>query len=84
MLWTAAGVRRLRKEEPRPESKLAGKRRGWGGRFLFAGRGFGTHNLGGLSVIIALGLKKRKTVLPSVPPDVTMELFFIGTGGKKC
>ena len=46
------------------------KEEGERSQFLLAGRGSGTHNLCSLSVIIALGLKKRKVLVvsPSVPP----------------
>lgn len=63
--------RKMRKEDRRSESKLAGKRRERPGRFLLAGRGFGNHNSCSLSVIIVLGLKKRRIVFPSVSPNVT-------------
>ena len=62
-LCPTVGERKLRKEDWQLESKPARKKREREGKFLLTGRGSGTHNLCSLSVIIVLGLKKRKVLI---------------------
>ena len=82
MLWTAAEEQNTEKVGPTARKQTCRTKDMEGGQVSPCCRGLGTHNSCGWSVITALGLKKRKTVFPSVPPNVTRELSAFELGGE--